>query len=227
MDRTNLAILMKAVARACPGGKLPDSYIVLDTETTGVEVYKSKVLQYGMAMVKNRNIVHSSSDYIFRPNLSIPEAAAKIHGITIDKLASAGVDYKEYLAGLVDVLKDWRSQKGMYLGHNIQAFDAILLEVDSKDAGCPFKFNVGEVIDTGMIVKAAQINEYPKDGEPLDYFYTRVARIHSRVKWSLANYCYNEFRLGDSGIGTDDAHDAEVDCKLTAHLFEKLRELCV
>lgn len=68
--------------------QLPDDYIVLDTETTGLpnENGPPDIVTLGITVVRNREIVESV-EFKARPQKHISEEAQSIHGITNEQAA--------------------------------------------------------------------------------------------------------------------------------------------
>ena len=68
--------------------QLPDDYIVLDTETTGLpdENGPPDIVTIGITVVKNRDIAESV-EFETRPQKSISEEAQSIHGINNEQAA--------------------------------------------------------------------------------------------------------------------------------------------
>lgn len=219
--------LLNDVARRCPGGRLPDHCLYMDTETSGTDFYKDRALQYGFAMVVNRVVVNRFSQLVKRPGLFIHPDAQRVHGIGQEKLAAEGADPHVFIPGIVTMLEDWRKDGHMFGGHNIMKFDAPMFELDAHIHGRDFKFGDNEVIDTGMLVKAAQLGMFMNDTDSLRSFYLRVAEVRARgTYWSLDRYCFEKYNLGARcGIDKTQAHDAEIDCVLSNGVFDCLREL--
>ncbi len=46
--------LLAEIAKRCPGGQLPDEYLVYDTETSGTDPAKDRILQHGFCIVRGR-----------------------------------------------------------------------------------------------------------------------------------------------------------------------------
>lgn len=69
--------------------QLPDDYIVLDTETTGLadESGLPDIVTLGLTVVRNREIVESV-EFEARPQKRISEEAQAIHGITNEQAAN-------------------------------------------------------------------------------------------------------------------------------------------
>jgi DNA polymerase III epsilon subunit-like protein len=222
----NLQRLLQETAARCPGGKLPDTYLVFDTETSGVDPYNDAILQFGFCVVSNRRMADRFA-YIARrpPELRIAPEAVRVHGIDHARMQKEGVAPSELLPLVFDTMEAFRANGFLYAGHNMVSFDAPFLEREAMLFGRPFKFGDNEILDTGMLVKAARLGMYFNPSDTLRSFSRRVSEVRAKgVYWSLDRYCYDAYNLGRSGIKKGDAHDASVDCLLTHTLLETLRE---
>jgi hypothetical protein len=105
-------------------------------------------------------------------------------------------------------------------------FDAPFIEYEIFRSGREFKFEPNSIIDTGMIVKGAQLGMYFNKHDTLRSFAARVCEVHATgVFWALDRHCWGTYRLGErTGLRKEDAHDAGVDCLLTHHVLEAIRE---
>ncbi len=86
--------------------QLPDDYIVLDTETTGLpdENGPPDIVTLGITVVRNRKIAESV-EFKTRPQKHISEEAQSIHGITNEQ--AAGFDsFDSQWNQIADYLKD-------------------------------------------------------------------------------------------------------------------------
>lgn len=86
--------------------QLPDDYIVLDTETTGLpdENGLPDIVTLGIAVVRNREIAQSI-EFETRPQRRISEEALAVHGITNEQ--AAGFDsFESQGSQIADYLKD-------------------------------------------------------------------------------------------------------------------------
>ena len=219
--------LLHEFALRCPNRMLPDSYLVCDTETSGFSVDRDLILQYGFCVVVDREVHSSFAIIIDRgPDMVISKGALECHGITHERMKKEGVAPAEGIGMIMDTFSTYRKNGLMFVGHNIINFDAPFFEYEARNAGRPFKFGDNEILDTGMIVKASRLGMYYDKMDTLRSFAKRVSSVRARgVKWSLDGYCFDSFDLGRrAGVYKDEAHDAGVDCLLTHHLFEALRE---
>lgn len=86
--------------------QLPDDYIVLDTETTGLpdENGPPDIVTLGITVVRNRKIAESV-EFKTRPQKHISEEAQRIHGITNEQAAEFAA-FDSQWNPIADYLKD-------------------------------------------------------------------------------------------------------------------------
>jgi DNA polymerase III epsilon subunit-like protein len=215
------------VARRCPGGELPKSYVVLDLETNGLDPMTNVGLQYGLLFVKDNTTIDCVTTLIKYPeSVPISQEAIAVHGFDHARLAKEGIPPEEAIPSVVNLLRDAAAKGWMFLGHNISAFDRWIIERDAQKYGESFIFGPNSIIDTGMLVKASQLEDIPFDpNDSLEKFYDKVRGIRARIKWSLSGYCYDRFKLDRYGVSRDSAHDAGVDCKLVHYLYREFVQM--
>lgn len=219
--------LMADVASRCPGGVLPDNYALLDTETTGVDVTKCRVLQYGLAFVENRQrMPNNFTAYIkYNEAVDIHPKATEIHKITSALLQEKGEPPEVIVPLVIESLKEWKAKGAMLVGHNIINYDIPLLNREAARHGLSIEYGENDVIDTGMLVKASQLGMRMDERDTLGTFFRRISsRFAKGVHWSLDRHCVPTYGLHEF-VDPSRAHDAGVDCELSHHLLEKLRLL--
>lgn len=86
--------------------QLPDDYIVLDTETTGLpdENGLPDIVTLGITVVRGREIAESI-EFEIRPTRAISEQAQAVHGIT-DEQAAAFETFESQWSQIADYFKD-------------------------------------------------------------------------------------------------------------------------
>jgi len=102
------------------------SAIVLDTETTGLDVKKDRIIQIGAVRVKGDKIdLNDNFDRLVHPSIPIPQASAKIH-----KIEDKDVTDK---AGFVDAYNAYLHWSGveLLLGFSI-GFDLAILKNECR-----------------------------------------------------------------------------------------------
>lgn len=228
IQKIALKRLMSETAQRCFKERLADSYLVCDSETSGTDHVKDFIQQYGFCVVINRKIHSNFSIIINRGrDLHIHPKALEVHGIDHDRMEREGVPVREGINLIIDTFEAFRKQRFMFVGHNLINFDIPFFELDGKVNGRSFVFGPDEVIDTGALVKAVQLGMYYNKSDTLRSFAKRAASVRAKgIFWALDKYCYDTYALGSrSGIKKEEAHDAGIDCLLTHHLLETLREI--
>ena len=162
-----LTTLVAEVGSRCPSGSLPDSYLVIDLETSGFNYNPRNgarpdvIVQFGFAAVQDRQMVANDA-YLFKrgPGTMKGEALA-VTGITDEMLQADGRDPQEVIPKILDLIRLYRDSKCMFVGHNFISFDAHFLHHDFKRDGYDITFEIEECIDTGVLFKAAQCGVRP------------------------------------------------------------------
>lgn len=103
--------------------------VVLDLETTGLDVTRERVVQVGaVAMVGGKILEKPRLDQLINPGIPIPPSATRIHGLTDGDVAGAP-DFAAY----APVLREFISGR-VVIGHNI-AFDLAILRHEAARVG--------------------------------------------------------------------------------------------
>ncbi len=169
-------------------------FIVLDTETTGLDFRKDQILSVGAIGVQDFeiNIADRFECYLNQENYR-PGDSIKIHGISSNRTRK-GIPEREMLVQFLAYCRN-----SIIVGHHIGFDLAILNEAVSKHFGTSLK---NKVIDTGLL---AQRLESIQPVYPID-----------RSRYSLDALC-QQFH-----ITVKKRHTASGDAFITAILFLKL-----
>lgn len=190
---------------------LPDSYLVIDTETTGLNPLQDKIVQWGWCRVKDRVATDRGSFIINHEGLEIPDEASRCHGIDTMLMRRSGLS--QFL-GYMAILGMCRISVPK-VGHNIHRFDCLFVReifpsVDST-----------EWVDTAAIYKGQKLG-LEKDptqswqGYSLDVLERRVKGLKYSVGHVAQEY----------GIVVDEKlHDAQADAYYTHLILEKMRNV--
>jgi DNA polymerase III subunit epsilon len=99
-----------AATRAVPGRTDLDrpwrdaEYVVLDLETTGLDLRRDEIVSYGAVVVRAGRAVVADAEYgLVRPERDVPAAAVRVHALRADDLAGAP-PLAEVVPRLVDLL---------------------------------------------------------------------------------------------------------------------------
>jgi len=145
--------------------------IVLDTETTGLEVTQGhRVIEIGCVELKNRRLTRSNFHHYVNPDRAIDAGAQQVHGISNEFLASKP-KFADIARGLWDFLEG-----AELLIHNAP-FDLGFLNVEFKLAG--FAKKVEEVcVITDTVTMARKL--HPGQKNSLDALCKRYNVDNSR-----------------------------------------------
>ncbi len=220
------------------------TYLVFDTETTGLDTDKDLILQFGHC-----NVVHgvANPQYDVMLNWTIhpdvdqewlrnrltetrerQESKGKTYKFTYENLARDGVDPVEVLKTYHNLFSMHQWDGGTFLTHNGAHYDSkIVASHFRRFLNEPFTFWPERIIDTGMIEKAAQLNLCLQEGESTREFHRRIHKAYSKgIRWSLSEYCIPNYGLQEKyGIDVNNAHNAGFDAFATHALFEEYRRL--
>lgn len=131
---------------------MTDNYIVLDTETTGLNPARDKVLEIGAARIEQGRVVETFETLI-DTGVPIPERITELTGIT-DAMQAEGKKTEEAFREFFDFCKDLP-----ILGHNI-TFDFSFLKQMAVNLGYSFE---KDGIDTLKIARKVLADLPPAD----------------------------------------------------------------
>ena len=198
----------------------PNTYVVYDLETTGVDPSEDEAIEIGALKVEDGKIVASKS-WILKPSVPIPAAASAIHGITQEFVEKNGRDryecWEEFVdfIGLNAMVPAWP-----IVGHNIVRFDNLFVARAIRFIG--FELGGFEFIDTAGIYKGQKLNLTREENESHHDYALRVLEVNAYgLKYKLTGV-YEE--LGGSMQGIE-AHRAEADVLMTNYVYRKLAKL--
>jgi hypothetical protein len=234
-----------AEAAAYLGG-FPDNYLVIDTETTDVDVESPATLpvQLGYALVIDRKL-EDSADYLVNWTLgpkAVPqpvfadalmrakvgmERKGKIYHSTWESIGRDGLEPVEALRDFRDLVALALDHGYAIVAHNGYAFDRILLQHWWRRVGETLFIPPERLIDTGLLEKSYQMGWSPPlvDSCPRDYWYNKIRDARSRVRWSLDGACVTGYDLvARHKLDLSQAHNAGFDCVLCHYLLEAMRE---
>lgn len=200
----------------------PDTYLVWDLETSGLEKEDCKILEIGCMQV----IAGTPSErmsWVLDHKIEIPAKIVELTGITPELVAEKGVEPVKAMRDFLSVLV----KADAHLTHNGMRFDIEWLAYHmAKTLG----WTVGQhrafrdelrarAIDTAVFVKAGKIGATRRDGESFADFADRVMNtIAKGVKYNVGVCCEE--------LGIDKApfaqHRALGDVELTHLIYRKV-----
>lgn len=191
--------LMTEILRTRGMIPLPNTYLVLDIETTGISPARSCILQIGWVQVIDGVIKSQGGVFVATPE---DELRAYETGSYVQrKIAEGNEGYVKAAdvrrcgaprAQVFDTLRElYRAMMANFrgsvvIGHNLTGFDIPFIEYHAQKEGFPFKFDHTRVFDTGAAFKANKLGLLPRDDEPVWDFFCRVRDIRAKgVFWRL------------------------------------------
>lgn len=139
---------MEPVGDATPLAAL--SALVLDSETTGLDVETARIVSLGAVRLQGPRIyAQANLDCLVRPDIPIPAASTAIHGIG-DALVAAAPPIAEALPRLEALVGP-----GAVIGHNI-GYDLTILAREADRCGRAWR--TPPSLDTGLLTAALEPN---------------------------------------------------------------------
>ncbi|MDH3739307.1 MAG: DUF294 nucleotidyltransferase-like domain-containing protein [Alphaproteobacteria bacterium] len=128
--------------------------VVVDTETTGLQVDRVRIISVGAVCIDGAEIEAGSEQaFLIDPGEPIPAASSKIHGLYDDDVRGAG-RFKDVISPLLNTFAG-----RVVVGHNI-GFDLAILGHEHRRSG--MMWAPPPALDTGMLARA--INPHLPDG---------------------------------------------------------------
>ena len=181
--------------------QLPDDYIILDTETTGLPDGNGlpDIVTLGITVVRSREIAESI-EFEIRPTRAISEEAQAVHGIT-DEQAAAFETFESQWSQIADYFKDQ-----LIVIHNASFDWPILLDhVTRYDVTMP------EIKGVFCSQKAA----IP---------WAQANNLSCSHRGPSLDLLTEAFGVEDLRARVDDAHGAKIDSRQTSQLVEMMRQ---
>jgi len=128
--------------------------LVLDTETTGLDVENDRVVQLGAVYWKAGERLGKRRSMLVNPGIPIPQGAEKVHGIGDAQVASAP-DFAQVGARLARHLADGPDGSGppALCGYNAVSYDIPLLNAEFARHGLSVRIDPGQVLDPIVFVR--------------------------------------------------------------------------
>ena len=222
---------------------LPETYLVLDCETTGFSREQDYIIDVGWLVVRNHAIIESGSsmldwsqadvDHNYIQSQLMRQATeygrmGRRHQYPFERLQREGKDplavLHEYAMRIYTHITQ---DAGVIVGHGFWNFDREMLNAHTSRYldGYVLPWQPNSIFDTGLLEKAAQALIYPYAGETMDTWYARVNDNHIPVKYNLETHCVSKYRLVERyGVSADAMHTAACDCQLIYCLYDTYRQ---
>lgn len=232
-------------------GSLPDSYLVFDIETTGVDINLDLPAQLGWAIVENNRVVDSgarllnwmdgkseedkawlSNRILFtKRNFEFKNgfATGKIYSVSVDRMLT-GENPVKVLSDFYNLVAECRNNGFGFIAHNGLRHDQPIIDrvmSEVTDGELRFRFKAKDYFDTLAIEKSVQLFPEISPNESWLDFARRAYHLGGyKVKGSLDKHCSAKYDLPKKyDLNMDKAHEADFDCILTHYLLQTYKEI--
>ncbi len=192
-------------------------YLVFDIETSGLSQYNDRILELGLVVVNNDEVVKGESKYV-NARILVEPNITKITGIT-----QQDVDRGEPLEDVLDWFQG-ELQDYKLIGHNVFRFDHPFLLNESKRLShtLPTVFKMDRLIDTAVDYKGWKLGMDPANYKSYSLYASSVlGKKVKGLKYNIKTIC-EELEIDMSDVTQ---HNAVDDCKLTSRIYQKMREV--
>ncbi|WP_427868959.1 exonuclease domain-containing protein [Leucobacter luti] len=138
---------------------------VFDTETTGIDTSEARIVSATVALLGPGGEVQERYDWLLDPGVEIPEAAARVHGITTEVARSSGIDAAVGVRQIVEQLLEMIERGFPVVAYNAP-FDLTLVAAEAARHGVPWPADPSPIIDPLILDK--QFDRYRKGKRTLE-----------------------------------------------------------
>lgn len=170
---------------------------VFDTETTGVDTNTARIVSSAVALLGPAGEVRERYDLLIDPGVEIPEAAARVHGITTAVAQQSGVVASVGVAQIISQLLAMLERGFPVVVYNAP-YDLSLLKAEAHRHNLAWPQTISPVIDPLVLDK--QLDRFRKGKRTLDVV--------------AAHY----------GVGLSSAHDAGEDSIAAGRVAQALAQ---
>jgi DNA polymerase III epsilon subunit-like protein len=195
--------------------KKDQNYLVLDTETEGLNLVYSRPWQCSWIVCRGNRLISSHDHFIAWDNLQVSPDAARVTGFDMSLYLRRAEPAKDVFGLLSKYLYD---PSFLIIGQNILGFDVYMLNVWRRLVGFRPDFSYMErVIDTKSLSTAIFKDILPDKENFLSWQYKM---LHIREKGLKTN---QGFMLKHYGIPHDPQmlHNSLYDVEMTFEIFKK------
>lgn len=217
----------------------PNNYLAIDIETNGLNPWTDLILEFGWCKINNGSVVENDCFFINwlesneisrellenqleRISYNMLHKKGVAWSVTLQKILS-GLPPKQGAKKIYEILNNARNEKIFFVTHNGFGFDCPFIELSLAKFDLSWRFDIDEIVDTGLIEKALEYNSLFMDNTIID-FYRRISSVNSKtIKWALDQHCVPKYQLNKK-VDVSNVHDAAKDSLLTSLLFEYFKE---
>ena len=199
----------------------PADYVVVDVETSGLNSHSDRVLEVGVAIVRNRIMEMPAISWVTNPNFpndnfEVPARITELTGITSEEVAETGADPTFIFQKLQNLCDN-----KMILAHNGIRFDRLFLDEEYKRFGLPLS-DKHQFLDTAALFKGWRLGMLDLlENMSFFDFANRVLEKRAYGVYFNLGHCCETLGVNISDLG--DAHRAGVDVVMVHRVLEKMR----
>tara|TARA_B100001939_G_scaffold313138_1_gene296775 strand:- start:12712 stop:13326 length:615 start_codon:yes stop_codon:yes gene_type:complete len=192
-------------------------YLVVDTETEGLNLHSSKAWQLSWIVCQGNKILEEHDEFIAHKNLNIPEVVKKMTGFNWDKYNQKSKSLSKVWSKFESYLYD---PKYIIVGQNLLGFDVYMLALLQKMLGQQPDYSyLPRIYDTRALAKAYRENlDKPKDNF-LSWQYKIINNRSLKAKVSQGTL----LKFFDIDHDESKLHDALYDIKKCFEVFCELK----
>lgn len=203
----------------------PNSYVVWDLETTGLDAKTNDIIEIGVMVVDNGATIEEKS-WLLNHGKDIPEEIVRITGITKELIDREGVTPENAMREALSIL-NFTDNKCPNLTHNGIKFDIeFFVNQAVKNIGFVYdqidrldKNIRGNSIDTAVLFKGMKLGMKRNWNESFHDYAERVMSIYAKGVRYNVGACCDDLEISRVGVVQ---HRALADCYLTNEIYKKL-----
>lgn len=132
---------------------------VFDTETTGVDTSRARLVSACIAVLDEQGQVVERHDWLADPGVEIPWQATRVHGITTERARTEGAPAAQVVAAVVSALRELFAAGTAVVAYNAP-FDFTLLRHGAARLGISPLVNPAPIVDPLILDK--EVDRYRK-----------------------------------------------------------------
>jgi DNA polymerase III epsilon subunit-like protein len=193
-------------------------YLVIDTETEGLNLAKSKTWQVSWLLTTTTQEISIENKHLWWDDLKVSEDAARITGFNYEKYRLLAQDPKAVWEKLEPLLFD---PSVIVVGQNFLHFDIYMLNIWHRLLyGKPLDFHglLDRVMDTKAMEMAIQNGADFNDSDEVATFMMRWINFRDRTIKTSQLVMVDRYSIP---CDKSKLHDAEYDIRMTFEIFKK------
>jgi len=192
-------------------------YLVIDTETEGLNLHSSKTWQLSWIVCQGNKILEEHDEFITHKNLNIPEVVKKMTGFNWDKYNEKSKSLSKVWSKFEQYLYD---PQYVIVGQNLLGFDVYIHNIYRKLLGLDSDFSyIKRIYDTNCVAKA--IKKGMKTPNSLDKFIQWQYRLNDFRERNLRTSIKAQLKQYKIDFDENKLHDSLYDVQMNLKIFRK------